>query len=509
MKIKDLTLREKICQTVIINNPESHFEKFGGYKKFFEKYPVGGIFLGGSIVGGHMPGTDEMFELVDEWNNEMKVPTIFCCDYENGEDEPHQMALGATHDKELAYESGRVRAKGLKRQGKHWMFNPVVDMVMSEVAPINIRAIGDSPEVASEMIVEMIKGANSENVLSTAKHFPGMGRELMDTHLTKVDVMLSKEEWDSTYRVIYKKLIDNGLMSVMSAHMSLPCYQKERMENGYPPVCTVSKELITDLLKDDLGFQGVVVTDALTMGGTAGNSVEFAVEAFKAGHDMLLWPPLEYVDVLEEKILNGEISEERLDDAVERVFRIKEFVKAGKRDCEIGDDSNVAKKIAEKSITLMNNFNGVIPLDKEKIKKMLLVTPAKDDVSYKKLLYLKEIFESLGIEVIHCKDLWIPELKNNEKEVDFTLFACFEGPSTVPGPILINGENGASIWAAQTADVNKTIVASFGSPFLYSEYFKCFPTYVNVYSPEKVSCEAFVKAIFGEIECEGKSPVKV
>ena len=128
---------------------------------------------------------------------------------------------------------------------------------------------------------------------------------------------------------------------------------------------------------------------------------------------------------------------------------------------------------------------------------------------FNKLLYLKEIFENYGIEVIHCKDLWIPKLKTIEKDVDFTLFACFEGPSTVPGPILINGENGASVWAAQSADVNKTIVASFGSPFLYSEYFKCFPTYVNAYSPEKVSCEAFVKAIFGEIEFEGKSPVKV
>lgn len=114
MNINDLTLREKICQTVIINNPEQLFDEFGEYKKFLKKYPVGGIYLGGSIVGGHMPGTDEIFNLVSEWNDEMKIPAIFCCDYERGPDEPHQMALGATFDKELAYESGRQRAIELK-----------------------------------------------------------------------------------------------------------------------------------------------------------------------------------------------------------------------------------------------------------------------------------------------------------------------------------------------------------------------------------------------------------
>ena len=101
------------------------------------------------------------------------------------------------------------------------------------------------------------------------------------------------------------------------------------------------------------------------------------------------------------------------------------------------------------------------------------------------------------------------KLKEHEENVDLTVFAIFEGPSGTPGPIMINGTNCESIWASQAADKEKTVVASFGSPFLYSEYYRHYTTYINAYSPNKATCEAFVKAIFGEIECVGKSPVKL
>lgn len=509
IKLSELTLREKICQTVIINKPEEIFEKYGGYKEFFKKYPVGGIYTGGSIVGGCMPGTNEVFEIFDEWNKETKVPIIFCCDFETGKNEPHQMAIGATKNREIAYESGKQRARIVKNRGEHWMFNPVADLAMSYTAPINIRALGDNPEEAGDMLVEMIKGANSERVISTAKHFPGMGRELMDTHLTRVNIDLTKEEWDKTYRVIYKKMIDNGLMSVMSAHMSLPCYQQERDENGFAPIATVSKELITGLLKEDLGFKGVVVTDGLIMGGTGGNSAELAIKAFEAGNDMLLWPDMSYVDVLEEKINNGEIPMSRLDDAVEKIFKMKEFAEVGKWQKEQKPVTDISSVIAENSLTLLNNRKGIIPFNKEEIKKVVIIVTAKDKQSFEKLTYLKEVFEKRGIEVRLEGDLWIPKLKELEKEADLVLFALFEGPSGTPGPILINGENATSVWASQNADPDKAVIVSFGSPFLYSEYYKHITTYINAYSNAKTTCEAVVKALFGEIEFKGKSPVKL
>jgi len=381
---------------------------------------------------------------------------------------------------------------------------------MSEVAPINIRAIGDNPEKAKYELENIVKGIGSEKVVATAKHFPGMGRELADTHLTRVSVNLTKEEWDSTYRVIYKHLIDNGLMSIMSAHMSLPVYQTECDEYGQYPAATVSKELLTDLLKDDLGFKGVVVTDGLIMGGTGGNSAEFAVKALRTGNDMLLWPDMGYVDLLEEKINNGEFPIERLDDAVERIFRMKEFAEVEKT-LEQTEKviPQVGKEIAERSITLLNNRKNIIPLDSKKIKKILLVVVANNEYTRERMIGLKDVFEGYGIEVILSYDLWIPELKKLEAEVDLTVFAIFEGPCRNPGPIMINGRNCESVWASQSADPEKTIIASFGSPFLYNEYYRHATTYINAYSFARVTLEAFVKAIFGEIECDGKSPVKI
>ncbi len=507
--IKALSLREKICQTVIITESEKLFEEFGGYKRFFEKYPVGGIYLGGSPVGGNMPGTDEYFGIQEEWARELKVPPIYCADTVSETPKIHQMALGATKDLDLAYRRGEIEGKIFAKNGLHWAFMPVADLAMSYLAPMNIRAMGDNAYEAKDMVGKIIEGMMSQNIVATAKHFPGMGKEAVDTHLTKVEVNLTKDEWDSTYRVIYKHLIYNGLMSVMSAHMSLPCYQKERDEHGSAPTATCSKELITDLLKNDLGFKGIVVTDGLIMGGTGGNPVDLQIEAFKAGHDMLLWPSLEYVDVLEEKLLSGEIPMERLDDAVERILRVKEFAFTGKRQLVADDEvEKVEKEIAEKAITLLNNYENIIPLNPQKIKKMLLVYIARNEELVHKIRYLKTVFEEYGIEVIEREHIW-GELKNFEEEVDFTLFACFEGPASVPGTICITGENGASVWESQGADPKKSVVASFGSPFTYHQYYRYFPTFINAYSNAESSCRAFAKALFGEIEFKGSVPVKL
>ncbi len=508
--INKMTLREKICQTVIINDPDELIKKYGGYEKLFEKYPVGGIYLGGSIVGGYMPGTGETFKIQEKWNEVLKIPPIYCGDFEGGSDGIHEMALGAANDEELAYRSAREDARLFANAGRQWIFGPVADLAMSIFAPINIRSLGDDPEKVSKLLCRMIEGMSAQKVAATAKHFPGFGKEAVDTHLTRLSIGLSKEEWDKTYRKIYKSMIDHGLMAVMTAHASLPCYQKECNEYGETPIATVSKELISDLLKDDLGFEGVVVTDGLIMGGAGGNNVELAIDAFCAGHDMLLWPDLEYVDVLEEKIKSGEIPMERLDDAVRRILRLKEFVGAGeKRAADNHEPYAKTSEIAEKSATLLNNRKNVIPLNPEKIKKVLLIYVAKDETSYKKLTYLEEVFKKRGIEVATQRDTWIPRFEKPEKEADLTVFACFEGPSVTPGPITLNGENGASVWTSQTADKEKTVAVSFGSPFLYNQYYRHYPTYMNFYSDSKPSCEAFVKALFGEIECMGESPVNL
>ena len=136
--INKMTLREKICQTVIINDPDELIKKYGGYEKFFEKYPVGGIYLGGSIVGGYMPGTGETFKIQEKWNEVLKIPPIYCGDFEGGSDGIHEMALGAANDEELAYRSAREDARLFANAGRQWIFGPVADLAMSIFAPIKL-----------------------------------------------------------------------------------------------------------------------------------------------------------------------------------------------------------------------------------------------------------------------------------------------------------------------------------------------------------------------------------
>jgi beta-N-acetylhexosaminidase len=355
-----------------------------------------------------------------------------------------------------------------------------------------------------------MKGCHSEHVVPQAKHYPGLGKEWVDTHIAKVQSDLTKEEWDYAYRYIYKKLIDNGLMAVMTAHVSLPCYQSdnEKDEYGNYLTATHSKELITGLLKNDLGFKGVAITDGLIMGGNAGGNVENAVKAFEAGHDFLCWPDVECIDAIEEKILNGEIPMSRLDDALDRIKRFKEFCQCDiERDIDWEYKTCVSQEISRKSMTLLNNHRNLLPLDKDKIKKVLIVKTSNYHAKSKEFDRLVKILEDRGIEVITKEAVWIPEVQELEKDVDLTIFAIFEGATIQPGPIALNGEAVINVWGSQAADPNKTIIANFGTPFTYTSYYKTYPTVVNAYGLHPGVFEAFVEAIFGEIGFEGKTPV--
>ncbi|MBQ3553116.1 MAG: glycoside hydrolase family 3 protein [Clostridia bacterium] len=513
VKLEDLTLREKICQTVIINHPQEMFKKYGGYKNFLEKYPVGGLYLGGAIVGGPMDGADEFFSEQEEWNKCLKVPYINCCDNPApGLPSINSMALGATDDEELAYQWGCDMGRICRRNKIHWLFAPVSDLTLSATAPINTRTVGDSPERSARLCAARIRGLQKYGVIATSKHYPGMGRESIDTHIAPVPVHLTKEEWDATYRKIYKHLIDEGVGSFMTGHMSLASYQpNERNERGLYRPGTVSHDLITKLLRDDLGFNGVVVTDGLIMGGFGGSSCELEIEAFKAGNDMLLWPNMEYVDILEEKILSGEISEELLDEKVRRILAAKEFAFApcNETDVEEYHMPEIIQSICEKSVALFNNYQNLLPLEKDKYKKILLVALHPREQVAKELQALKEDLEERGFEVTLVPNLWIPKLRELEPQHDLTIFAFYEGINGTDGSFALHGDTVVNIWAAQASDPSKTIIAGFGSPYFYTQYFHHIDTYVHTYDYAKPSREAFVKAILGELPFEGICTINI
>lgn len=520
MDISQLTLREKIGQTMMVTDFHGICERFGGMEAFLEAYPIGFIYNGGAIVGNGLFGKDYMEKAASKASEFTKCPVLFGGDLESGMVDgkasklPSMMNLGATASPELAYKYGRTIGMAAVNSGFKWVFTPVADLNTNpENQIIQTRSIGDDPEMATKLLKELVRGIQDCGVAATFKHFPGLGSENVDSHIAPLELPLSKEEWDGTVRKLYEALFADGLAAVMTAHVSLPAYQTPNEDGSYT-VATSSKEITQKLLKDDMNFEGVVVTDALIMGGFSGSSVDLEIESFLAGSDVLLWPSLEYMDVLEQKILSGEISEERLNDAVNRVLALKK--KVGLFDDEpkkisVEYDSNISEVVAENSITLLNNKVGLLPLDPNKIKKifMVAVTPVERyEIRLPIIKKLKDLFEERGIEVVFKTDIFLEELEES-KDCDLNLFVIDRPTGIYQGSKDIYGENAASVWASQTSDKSKTIIATFGNPYIYAKYYRHIETYINAYDPHPDVFKAFVKALFGEIEFKGTTPVEL
>ncbi len=396
------------------------------------------------------------------------------------------------------------------------MFWPVCDLNLSSCSPVtNTRSVGDNAELCGRIVSAEIRALKDQGIISTLKHYPGPPYNAsLDPHLTPVNNETPIDYWQKTYGEMYRDFIRQGAPSIMTAHLNLVDYQKELIDGAYPPA-TMSRELVNGLLRKELGFQGVVVTDALVMGGFAGNKgIDNMIRSFLSGNDVLLWPAYEYIDVMEQKILSGEIDEKILDAAVERIWNMKKEygILDGKQQKAEADVHYFEKRVregAEKCLTLVQDSNRILPADQKKIKKVLIVGVTPDDQQYQDLCVLKTEFEKYGCQVTMRRNIWSDDVEKAATEQDLILFALCRTPHRPIGPLDFWGEEATSIWASNCSDRTKTVVVSFGTPYLYKYYKISKVTYVNAYSSGKLVIEAFVRALFGEIPFAGKSSVRL
>ncbi len=520
---KELTLREKIGQTVVCQcETEKHIEMCGSIEKFLEKYPVGGIFNNKGLVKGLMVGANPNFkDDVKEYNKYLRVPLITSADgggfaEKNNIGLPKQMALGATDDKKLAYNAGEFMAEDYKKVGIHWGFWPECDLNMSKFSPVtDTRSVSDNWELTLKIVKEEIKAMKDRGVIATLKHYPGTAfDEYIDAHLAPFDNKTPIELWRNTYGKMYKALFEEGAPAIMTGHQNLALYQTEKNDGQYPGA-TLSYELTTKLLREELGFKGVTVTDALVMGGFGGNqAAENAVKSFLSGNDVLLWPCYEYIDLMEEKILSGEISEKRLDEAVERIWNLKKEYgilegKSFDSDVDIDFFKEISENISKKGLTLISDNNNIIPADKNKIKNVMIIVVTPDDRQYEDLCKLKEMFEEYGCNVNIKRNIWTDETEKACKENDLIIFALCRTPHRPIGPMDFWGDEATSIWASNCADKSKTVVASFGTPYFYKYYKNSGVTYINAYSYDENTMKTFVKGVFGDLKFGKKSPINI
>ncbi len=330
--LETLTLRERAGQVIMPwllgNYAALESEEFDTLAVWIDSLAVGGIIIS---LGSPLDVAAKLNAL----QRRSRVPLLIAADLEWGAGMrlrgatsfPMPMALGATGRELDAYEMGRVTALEARAVGIHMTFSPVADLNNNPRNPIiNTRSFGEDPRQASTLLAAYVRGAREHGLFTTAKHFPGHGDTDRDSHIDLPVVPGCWGRLDTLELVPFRAAIEAGVTAVMTAHVAMPC-----VDGTPPPPATLSPQVMTDLLRDSLGFDGVVVTDALAMGAIVARygAGESAVRAFLAGADVLLMPADVRVarDAMVDAVLTGRIAAERLDRSVRRLLALK--VEAG------------------------------------------------------------------------------------------------------------------------------------------------------------------------------------
>lgn len=526
-----LSLREKIGQTCQIHGRDLADINRAQLPDFFNRQPIGSIFLGSEIIGRNGGGSDRLEDLVSACQESSRIPLSIAGDLENGAGGavrgltafPNLLALGAVDDPDAAYEYGRLTALEARRIGFNWTFGPVVDLAMNWLNPIvSVRSLGQFPERVAELASAVIRGCQDHGLSATAKHYPGDGVDFRDQHLCLSVNSLSRPAWEQTFGRVYAECFRQGVHAVMAGHIALPWMENETGTGRAPLPASTSSKILTDLLRRRQGFDGVVVSDALIMAGFRGKShtrEDLLVEAFNAGIDVMLWPGSDYIDVIQRAIEDGRIPEARLDESVQRILTMKSRQEAfpplasGEAGLRAAPEAaRFARSLAEHSLTIVENRSGQLPLNlKQTHRVQLLVATPREEGAENRFAPLIEELGSHGIHVdLHVNGNCL-DLRNREAagERYDALIACFElwthGLKNTMRP---TGAMAECMWTIQGLETMQPIIVSLGSPYLLHDM-PWADTYINAYTATPHTLRALGQALLGEIPFGGISPVSL
>jgi beta-N-acetylhexosaminidase len=522
-----LSLREKIGQLIQIRvrgeflNRES--PEFQALIDTIRQCHVGGVVLfAGNIY--------ETAVLLNELQSISDLPLLVSADFERGasfriEDTtsfPWTMAIGATRSEEFAYQEGKITARESRALGVHWLFAPVMDVNNNPENPvINIRSFGEDPQLVARLGSAFIRGVRAGGALTTAKHFPGHGDTATDTHIGLAVVPSDLDRLNSMELVPFKSAIEAGVDAIMTAHVSVP----EVTEEPEIPA-TLSKEILTDLLRGTLQFDGLIVTDAMEMGAITDTywCGLAAVRAIEAGADIVLLPTNSIVAIneIERAVEMGDISPEQIDRSVEKILKVKSSLGLHrKRAVSISrltevvaspQNLSLAQKIADHSITALKNESGLLPVnpvENPRIYSLILDSGLTTSPGSAFQSEMRSFYPSLSTEWANARVT--PEqtqsIERNAARSD--LIVC----STIAR--LSSGRDISAIPKDQQTIMEKLIETgkplvwiAFGNPYVLERFPKV-GTYLCTFSDSDVSQRAAARAVAGAIPVTGKTPVSI
>lgn len=532
--IKNMTLEEKIGQLFcpIGMIPDEEYLK----NSLLSKHIGGILFRNGE--------SKEMQGIHNFLQENSKIPLLIAANLEAGGDGiavdgtafGKQMQIAATNDPEFAYKLGKVSCSEGEATGCNWTFAPVVDVDMNFRNPItNVRTYGNNPDVVLENALNYLKAAKESNVAVSIKHFPGDGVDERDQHLVTSVNSLSCEEWDKTFGKIYKGLIEAGALTTMIGHIAMPAYQKALNENFEDKIvpATLSKELVTGLLREKLNFNGMIVTDATPMVGfTSAMKREIAVPTSIAiGCDMFLFNKEfdEDYEYMMNGYKNGIISEERLEEALVRILATKAALKlhdkkANNTLIKKEEDLEIiscekhlewAYECADKSITLVKDTQNILPINSSKYKRVLLQILGDFPSNERVYTNFKRELEKNNFEVIDYVPETVEEFftrKNTVKEFkekyDLVIYignienASNKTVSRINWYTLFGLGNNIPWFVNEIP----TLFVSLGNPYHLLDV-PMIKSYINCYSNNNFVIEKVVEKLVGNSEFKGISPI--
>lgn len=530
--LSSMTLEEKVGQLLLAYSYSYYKSKddreFVKLSKLIEENKIGGImFSRGNVY--------EVAMLANQFQSKSKLPLLISADMEYGvamrisrtTEFPSNMGISATRSTEYAYKMGQVIAKEARALGIHQNYAPSVDLNNNPENPIiNTRAFSEKIDLTNSMSKAFVQGLQNSGLIATAKHFPGHGDTDIDSHKDLPVLPFKKSRLDALELQPFKAVVSDGIMSVMVGHLALP----KIVEDESVPA-TLSKEITSEILRHEMGFNGLVVTDAMTMSGVRKgfSTGEAAVMAINAGNDLLLMSP--DMDVahqeLVEAVKSNKITRTRLDDSVRRILIAKEWLNLNKnryvdlskisQNVGIQEHKELAQEIADHAVTLLRNDNTILPFTfktswRKKIVHVTLqnVESRRIGNTFKRELRQRFVTDHYRIDPLSNR-LNYNDVYLASKKAAAIVVACFVDVRLWADNFGL--DKNQTRFLKKLAFISKErkvplVLISFGSPYIIMGH-KDIPAYVCAYSGVDVTQKSVAKLLNGEISPQGYLPITI
>ena len=468
-----------------------------------------------------------------------RIPMLIATDQEHGvvsrvwapaTEFPGNMALGATRRPADAYAAGRTTAKELKALGINQNYAPVADVNINPLNPvIGVRSFGESPDLVSRMSAAAVKGTERAGVSATLKHFPGHGDTVTDSHTGVPWIFHTREQWEQTDAPPFRAGIAAGADMVMTAHVIMPELQSDCdavTQVGCDPA-TLDREILTGLLREELGYRGVVVTDALNMAGVREKygDERIPVLALKAGVDMPMMVDTDTdtvsLEVAYNAVLNavhsGELTEDRIDESLYRILKLKRsrglfrdpYVSERRAASKLGTPKHLATagRVGDHSVTLVRNDARLLPLDSAAGQNVLVTgyRSVSNTANAQPVAHLAAALDGQGVST---------EVLETGTAPDAATIAAAVSRAAANDVVVVATAN-ASGSAAQRDLVNAllatgkpVVLVATRNPYDVSTLNEA-PTYIASYSWTKPAMQAVGRVLLGEVNPSGKLPVRI